>query len=163
MLRGKTGKPFWLCSLGQMMDANLFLISSSSQNVHQNASLNYGPSFPLQTNIVSPRTVPTLKVKEKMFISSEIFDLFSELLYPARKKISSKKPGYKPALAGPATFNHVLGSKSVHCLIYSRFEFKVRYPIVIFRPHIMGEENFNLCCVFSQILPKLHFIATQLK
>ena len=29
---------------------------------------------------------------------------------------------------------------------------------IIFRPHIMGEENHNLCCVFFlQILPNLHF------
>ena len=29
------------------------------------AFLNYGPSFPLQTNIVSPRTVPSLKEEER--------------------------------------------------------------------------------------------------
>ena len=28
--------------------------------------------------------------------------------------------------------------------------------LIIFRPHIMGEENHNLCCVFFQILPNLH-------
>ena len=33
---------------------------------------------------------------------------------------------------------------------------------IIFRPHIMGEENHYLCCVFFQILAKLHFISTPL-
>ena len=32
--------------------------------------------------------------------------------------------------------------------------------IVVFRPHIMGEENHILCYVFFQILPKGHFILT---
>ena len=27
---------------------------------------------------------------------------------------------------------------------------------IIFRPHIMGEENHDLCCVFLQVLPNLH-------
>ena len=30
-----------------------------------------------------------------------------------------------------------------------------RDALIIFHPHIMGEENRNLCCVFFQILPNL--------
>ena len=64
----------------------------------------------------------------------EIFDLFHELLYPARKKLSSKNSGYKPARPGPATFIHVLGSNSGR-----------------------GRKIMIFVAFFFRILPKIHF------
>ena len=32
----------------------------------------------------------------------------------------------------------------------------LRKDFIIFRPHIMGEENHDLCCVFFQTLSNLH-------
>ena len=58
------------------------------------------------------------------------FSIFSQLLYPVRKNLSSKKPGYKPARPGPATFIDELGSNSDYdktSVIFKNTKFTVVY------------------------------------
>ena len=45
---------------------------------------------------------------------------------------------------------------SQHCLAWKRKEWKDTF--VIFRPHIMGEQNYNLCCVFFKFCQISQFI-----
>ena len=77
-------------------------------------------------------------------INVKVFDLFSELLYPARKILSSKKPGYKPAQPGRATY-------SITCLVPSLVFVYVRKSSVEYWRFSVTTTNWKFRSVVSSL------------